>query len=67
MALAKEGSMKPPFERFLDDALKGFELHLKAERIQGSREQRMRGAREFALFLLGRPHRKGEVTKGKIG
>ncbi len=59
--------MKPPFERFLDEALKEFELHLRSEGIKGSREQRMRGAREFAVFLLGRPHRKGEVTKGKIG
>jgi len=59
--------MKPPFERFLDETLKEFELHLKSEGIQGAREQRMRGAREFAVFLLGRPHRKGEVTKGKIG
>ena len=28
--------------------------------------QRMRGAREFAVFLLGRGHRKGERTKGRI-
>ena len=59
--------MKPPFERFLDEALKEFETHLRNEGIQGAREQRMRGAREFAVFLLGRPHRKGEVTKGKMG
>jgi hypothetical protein len=59
--------MKPPFDRFLDETLKEFELHLKSEGIQGAREQRPRGAREFAVFLLGRPHRKGEVTKGKIG
>jgi hypothetical protein len=60
--------MKPLCERFLDEALKEFETHLRNEGIQeATREQRMRGAREFAVFLLGRPHRKGEVTKGKIG
>lgn len=59
--------MNPPFERFLDQALKEFEAHLRNEGIQGAREQRMRGVQEFAVFLLGRPHRKGEVTKGKIG
>ncbi len=60
--------MEPPFERFLDQALKDFKVHLRNERMEeGPQEQRMRGAREFVVFLLGRPHRKGEVTKGKIG
>jgi hypothetical protein len=59
--------MKPPLERFLDQALKEFEDHLRNEGITGAREQRMRGAREFAVFLLSRPQKKGEVTKGKIG
>ena len=30
--------MKPPLERFLDDALKEFETHLKSEGIEGEDE-----------------------------
>ncbi len=58
--------MKLPFERFISEALKEFEQHLKKEGIEGARDQRMRGAREFAVFLIGRPHHKGERTKGRI-
>ena len=58
--------MKPPFERFLSEALKKFEQHLKKERIEAAREQRLRGATDFAVFLIGRPHHKGERTKGTI-
>ena len=55
------------FEEFMGQALEKFELHLKNEGIkQNPLEQRMRGAREFAVFLLGRGHRKGERTKGRI-
>jgi hypothetical protein len=58
---------KPPFEEFLEDRLKGFEQHLQGERMKPSSiEQRMRGAREFATYLIGRPHRLREQTKGKI-
>lgn len=59
--------MKPPFERFLKSALKEFEGHLRREGLkEGPIDHRMRGAREFAVFLLGRPHQKYEVTKGQI-
>jgi hypothetical protein len=55
------------FEEFMGQALEKFEEHLKNEEIKkGPLEQRMRGAREFAVFLLGRGHRKGERTKGRI-
>jgi hypothetical protein len=51
----------------MGQALEKFEQHLKNEEIKkGPMEQRMRGAREFAVFLLGRGHRKGERTKGRI-
>ena len=55
------------FEEFMGQALEKFEQHLHDEEIKKEPlEQRMRGAREFAVFLLGRPHRKGERTKGKV-
>ena len=55
------------FEEFMGQALEKFEQHLRNEGIkQNPLEQRMRGAREFAVFLLGRGHRKGERTKGRI-
>ncbi|MBH0199052.1 MAG: helix-turn-helix domain-containing protein, partial [Nitrospira sp.] len=55
-----------PFDRFIEESLKGFARHLEDEEIKGAFEQRMRGAREFALYLLGRPHKKGQRTKGTI-
>ena len=55
------------FEEFMGQALEKFEQHLRDEKLKEEpMEQRMRGAREFAVFLLGRPHRKGERTKGRI-
>jgi transcriptional regulator with XRE-family HTH domain len=61
----REGIMAP-FDRFIEESLKGFARHLQDEDIKGAFEQRMRGAREFALYLLGRPHKKGQRTKGTI-
>ena len=61
----REATMTP-FEAFLSRNLKEFESHLKQAGLTGSIEQRMKGAREFAVFLLGRPHQKGERTKGTI-
>jgi hypothetical protein len=59
--------MKPPFEQFIEENLGKFEDHFKSEGMTANtRTDRMKGAREFAVFLLGRPHRKGEVAKGKI-
>ena len=59
-------SRQTPFEEWISEMLKEFESHLAREAIEGAREQRMRGAREFARLLIGRPHRKGERTKGTI-
>ncbi|UVT21143.1 MAG: helix-turn-helix domain-containing protein [Nitrospira sp.] len=61
-----KGGIMAPFDRFVEESLKGFALHLADENIKGAFEQRMRGAREFALYLLGRPHKKGQRTKGTI-
>jgi hypothetical protein len=59
--------MKPPLEQFIEQNLKDFENHLKAEQLKdGPIDVRMRGAREFARYLLGRPHQKNERTKGTI-
>ena len=59
--------MKLPLEEFLEGNLKEFEKHLKTEQLKdGPIDHRVRGAREFARFLLGRPHRKNERTKGTI-
>ena len=45
-----------PFEEFLERALRDFENQVKRERLTDSvREQRLRGARDFAVFLLGQP------------
>ncbi len=55
-----------PFEIFVRDNLRAFEQHLAHAGLTGAVEQRMRGAREFAVFLLGRRHKKGERTKGNI-
>ncbi len=59
--------MESPFEGFLREALKGFEKHLKSQGLKENPiDHRMRGAREFARFLIGRPHQKWEQTKGTI-
>jgi hypothetical protein len=59
--------LKPPFEQLIEQSLKDFEAHLRAEGMtSNTRTDRMKGAREFAVFLLGRPHKKGEITKGRI-
>ena len=58
--------MKPPFERFLSETLEQFERHLENERIKPEpRKQRVRGAEQFAEFLLGYPHKKQERTRFK--
>lgn len=63
----KKGGVMAPFDRFVEESLKGFSKHLQAEGLKPDpSDQRMRGAREFALYLLGRPHKKGQRTKGTI-
>ena len=58
---------KPPFDEFIEARLKGFEERLQSECLKPSSiDQRMRGAREFATYLIGRPHRFRQQTKGKI-
>ena len=63
---SKKVGILAPFDRFIAESLKGFKQHLEDEDIKGASEQRMRGATEFALYLLGRPHKKGQRTKGTI-
>jgi hypothetical protein len=63
----REGVMKSPFEKFLADALEGFERHLEDEKLAPrAREFRMRGAEQFALFLLGKPAQKHGRSKGAV-
>ena len=66
--MAKGGiEMTPLFEKFLAEALEGFELHLEREKLApGAQKHRMRGAEQFALFLLGKPARKHERSKGAV-
>ncbi len=54
-----------PFERFIEESLKEFETHLQNIGMGGATESRLRGARQFARFLVGRPADKDEVTKGR--
>ena len=64
--------MKPPLEDFLSKALKDFEAHLrgqsdpKQQRREPTIGHRMRGATQFASFLLGKPPQKSERIKGTI-
>ncbi len=59
--------MVTPFGRFIQYALKDFAQHLENERkTERTIDQRMRGARQFAMFLLGRPHRRGQQIKSLI-
>lgn len=58
---------RSPIERHLSAALREFETHLKriglTDRV---RDARLRGAREFVVFILGRGHQKFERTKDRI-
>ena len=45
-----------PFEELITQALREFERQLKKERLDDVlREHRLRGAHDFAVFLVGRP------------
>lgn len=45
-----------PFEEFLERALREFEQQLMHESLtERVRENRLRGARDFAVYLLGKP------------
>ena len=55
------------FEPFLSEELKKFEQHLvDIQQSRKTRGERMKGARQFVLFLLGRPADYNEQTKGRI-
>lgn len=54
-------------KQFISQALKDFEKHLKKQKMKESTVgSRMRGAREFARFVVGEPHLYGERTKDTI-
>ena len=56
-----------PFHKFISKSLVEFKKHLEKNNMkEGSIEQRMRGATEFAKFLVGEPHSYNERTKGTI-
>ena len=49
------------FREFVEQSLSDFEGHLRREGLEASTiDMRLRGARQFALVLLGEPHQKGE-------
>ena len=55
------------FREFIEQGLSDFEAHLRREGLEPATiEMRLRGARQFALLLLGEPHQKGEPTTRKV-
>ena len=51
------------FRDFVEQSLSDFEAHLRREELEPATiDMRLRGARQFALLLLGEPQRKGEPT-----
>jgi hypothetical protein len=55
------------FRDFVEQSLSDFEAHLRREELEPATiEMRLRGARQFALLLLGEPHRKGEATTRRL-
>lgn len=58
--------MHTPIETMLAQALKDYEQHLQRGKLRGqSIGHRMRGAEDFALFLLGRT-KKNERIQGVL-
>ncbi|MCY3728727.1 MAG: hypothetical protein OXF97_07010 [Nitrospira sp.] len=56
-----------PFYNFFTENLDKFEAHLVSiKQKDKTRVERMKGARQFAWFLLGKPASYGEHTKGTI-
>lgn len=55
-------------EEEIKEALRNFEQHLRDEGMKEATtiKDRMRGAREFASFLIGKPHHYGERMKDKL-
>ncbi|TMA61565.1 MAG: hypothetical protein E6J68_16285 [Deltaproteobacteria bacterium] len=55
------------FREFVEQSLSDFEAHLRREGLEGATiEMRLRGARQFALLLLGEPPQKGEATTRRV-
>lgn len=55
------------FRDFISQALKDFETHLKQQKMTDNTiTDRMKGAREFARFVVGEAHLYGERTKDTI-
>jgi hypothetical protein len=55
------------FREFIEQSLSDFERHLRREELEGSTiEMRLRGARQFALLLLGEPHQKEAATTRRV-
>ena len=51
------------FREFVEQSLVDFEQHLRGEELERATiDMRLRGARQFALLLLGEPHPKGKAT-----
>jgi hypothetical protein len=53
---------------FIEQSLSDFERHLRREGLEEATiEMRLRGARQFALLLLGEPQQKGDATTRRVG
>ena len=63
----RKGFMTSPLERFLCEQLADFRVHLEHDRADRTVEARLRGAEQFAAFMLGRPPGKHDRTVGTVG
>jgi hypothetical protein len=55
------------FRQFIEQSLSDFEGHLRREELETATiEMRLRGAKQFALVLLGEPQQKGEPTTRRV-
>ena len=55
------------FRDFVEQSLSDFEAQLRRDEPEpATLETRLRGARQFALFLLGEPSRKGEPPTRRL-
>ena len=55
------------FREFIEQSLSDFERHQRREGPdEATIDMRLRGARQFALLLLGEPQQKGEATTRRV-